>query len=63
MPRWVRIRSWHHLRTFTRDGGALTRCGKRARPPVSTAEELDLNDKSCESCLRFAEVDRAKGEA
>jgi hypothetical protein len=53
MDRFVKIRSWHLLRTYTRSGGGITRCGKSILAPLTTSATLDLNDKSCESCLRY----------
>lgn len=51
---WVKIRSWHVFRTWTRAGQALTECGRRVGPDtVVTADELPGNEKSCESCLRI----------
>ena len=48
---YVRIRSWHIIRTWTRvPNVALTLCGKRANGPSSD----DFGEeKTCESCLRL----------
>jgi hypothetical protein len=56
MERYVKIRSWHIIRTFTRvPGGAITLCGKRTQgAPMS--QVLPLVDKSCETCLRLDTV-------
>jgi hypothetical protein len=48
--------SIHVLATFTRDGGAVTRCGRRIPPPVDVLEGL-TTQRSCESCLRYARTD------
>lgn len=53
MNGWVRIRSWHALRTYTRDGGGITRCGRRVVPPMERSVTLPLTDKSCETCTRL----------
>ena len=55
MNRLVKIKSWHIIRTTTRGGYYLTFCG---RATLSTAETGDSygNDRSCESCLRIAEL-------
>jgi len=53
MDRWIKIRSWHRLTTFTRAGGALTRCGRRVDPPLTTADDFPVDEKTCESCLRL----------
>ena len=48
---YVRIRSWHIIRTWTRvPDVALTLCGKRAHGP---ATDDFGDDKTCESCLRL----------
>jgi hypothetical protein len=49
---WVRIRSWHAVKTYTRTpGGVLTLCGRSVimRPVVDTLPA----GRSCESCLRI----------
>jgi len=58
---YIRIRSWHIIRTWTRvPGRALTRCGK-----VATGEPSnDFGDeKTCESCLRLNAKDIANSAA
>jgi hypothetical protein len=48
---YIRIRSWHIIRTWTRvPGTALTLCGKRA---TGASADTFGDDKSCESCLRL----------
>ena len=58
---YIRARSWHVLSRVTA-GGWQTRCGLRrsesARWPV--ADQLPLDDKSCESCLRYTARDEAR---
>lgn len=49
---WVRIRSWHAVRTPTRAVDTyITRCGRT----VQTQETSDTlpEGKSCETCLRI----------
>lgn len=53
---WVRIRSWHLVRTFTRGGQILTYCGRRVAGDMTTAEELPEGDKSCERCFQLREA-------
>ena len=65
MNGYVRIRSWHVIKTWTRvPGRALTLCGRQVDTLVetphggeghATAPGLPLGDKSCESCLRLAQ--------
>ena len=52
MQGYVRFRSWHVIKTWTRvPGRALTLCGRLATG--ATADVLPLGDKSCETCLRL----------
>jgi hypothetical protein len=52
MTVYIRIRSWHIVRTWTRvPGRAITLCGRSASGP--TAEGFG-DDASCETCLRIA---------
>lgn len=54
---WVRIVSWHVLRTFTRAGGGLTLCGRsatQAQVEETYTTDLPAQGKTCESCLRIA---------
>lgn len=49
---WVRIRSWHAIRTHTRvPGGVVTVCGRN----VVDARMSDVlpAGRSCETCLRI----------
>lgn len=61
MSNYVKIRSFHDMVTFTRDGGALTRCGLRAHPPLTVADQLPGSGRSCESCLKLTRRDEEKG--
>lgn len=48
---FIKIRSWHVIRTWTRvPGRAITLCGRTA-----TGESADSfgNERSCETCLRI----------
>jgi hypothetical protein len=54
---YVRIRSVHVLRTFTRDGGAITRCGRRIHPPVDPLNSVPLDEKTCERCFVLSRSD------
>lgn len=52
--------SWHSILTYTRAGSILTRCGRLIPGPKHKVDDqLPLNAKSCESCLRLTEHDRA----
>lgn len=54
---FIRIRSWHVIRTWTRvPGRAITLCGRTAEGP--TAEGRG-DERSCETCLYI----KAKKEA
>jgi len=49
---WIKIRSWHIIRTWTRvPGRAITLCGRSATGPTSAGFG---DDKSCETCLRIS---------
>lgn len=51
--------SWHATLTFTRTGSVLTRCGRLVPGPKHTVDDqLPLNEKSCESCLRLEAHDK-----
>ena len=52
MPRLVKIRSWHRIRTVTRVGTFVTLCGRLAPSSAATADEFG-EERSCESCLRI----------
>lgn len=56
---WAKIRSWHRVVTFTRDGGLLTRCGRRLGPQtdVLLPAQFPTDEPTCESCLRLAAND------
>ncbi len=57
---WVRIRSWHGVRTATRvPGRFVTLCGRQASS-LRVVDLLPLGEKTCESCLRIyaKETDR-----
>jgi hypothetical protein len=50
---YVKVRSWHILRTYTRvPEMAVTLCGRLVRA-TETRAELPA-ERSCESCLRIA---------
>jgi hypothetical protein len=51
---WVRIASWHLIRTYTRTGAILTRCGRLVGPDHEIVDALPFDGRSCESCLRLA---------
>lgn len=54
MFEYIRIRSVHVVRTWTRvPGRAITLCGRMATG--ATSDELPLEEKSCETCLRLKE--------
>jgi hypothetical protein len=54
--RWVRIRSWHIVRSeFTSRGGlemATTACGRRVTG--ETVDDRPGDEKTCETCFRIA---------
>lgn len=53
MNEYVRIRSYHIIRTWTRvPGGFITLCGRRGQSNEWVADFG--NEKTCESCLRIA---------
>jgi hypothetical protein len=54
---YLRIRSIHVLRTFTRDGGAITRCGRRVHPPMEVLNSVPLAEKTCERCFVLSRSD------
>jgi hypothetical protein len=50
---WVRIRSWHVVKTPTRvPNRYVTRCGRSAFGP--DLDERPGNEATCETCLRLA---------
>lgn len=55
MMKYVRIRSWHVILTPTRAFDTYrTRCGRTVTTTAVT-NELPLDEKSCETCLRLDE--------
>lgn len=53
---YIRIRSWHIVKGWTRvPGRATTRCGRVA--DGATSLTLPSDEASCESCLRYARQD------
>jgi hypothetical protein len=53
---YIKIVSWHIVRNWTRvPGRAETRCGRTA--DGQTTDSLPGDEKSCESCLRYARQD------
>ena len=53
---WVRIVSWHVLRTYTRTGGSITNCGRgvtQARTVETYSTDLPAKGRTCETCLRI----------
>lgn len=48
---WVRLRSWHIV------DGTETRCGRSIKPEAERVDEIPLDEKSCEVCLRLHEHD------
>ena len=53
---FVRIASWHIQGTYTRDGGMITRCGLRVRPPLTTAQGPDAPGYLCGNCRSFTKM-------
>ena len=52
MSEFVRIRSWHVIRTWTRmPGRAITLCGRTS--DGESSPDLPMDEKSCETCLRI----------
>ena len=50
---WVRIASWHAIRTWSRmPGRAITLCGRQSRDGEETSDTLP-SERSCETCLRI----------
>ena len=51
---WIKIRSWHLIRTWTRvPGRAITLCGRSAEGQESGEPPSD--EATCESCFRIRE--------
>jgi hypothetical protein len=59
---WARLRSWHSIRTYTRVGSILTRCGRLIGPDHQIVDVLPLGERSCESCLRLVAHDGERAE-
>lgn len=71
---YVLIQSWHSIASYDRGGAAQTRCGRRvvvegtiaSGPGIDasevhlTSDELQLGDRSCETCLRLSVRDVEK---
>lgn len=53
---YIRSRSWHVLARVTA-GGWQTRCGRHINEEADVSDKLPLNDRTCESCLRYAASD------
>lgn len=52
---WVKIRSWHRVRTATRMPDTyITWCGKQAKG--ETRESFLAYEKTCETCLRLNDI-------
>jgi hypothetical protein len=52
MNEWIKIRSWHIIKTATRvPGRYVTLCGKSAYGQAQP--DFLEGDKTCESCLRI----------
>ena len=49
---WVKIRSWHGVRTTFRSGKAVTLCGRLVPADAEITPTLP-GERSCESCLRI----------
>lgn len=54
MSRWVKIVSWHIATGVYRSGRIGTRCGRAAKENAPQSPTLPLDEKSCETCTRFA---------
>lgn len=49
---YMKIRSWHRVREWTRvPGRAITLCGRTVSGQQSVT--LPMTEKSCETCLRI----------
>jgi hypothetical protein len=51
---WVKIKSWHLV------ANGRTRCGRLYAIPSPTVDDLPLDERSCESCLRLHERDEER---
>lgn len=54
MPKYVAIQAWHII-SHPFGTGYVTRCGRQSAGP--TTDELPLDQKSCETCLRLKQHD------
>jgi hypothetical protein len=62
---WAKLRdsprlSWHIV---GRMRGGATRCGRWIPVPSPSADDLPLDEKSCETCLRLDKRDRERADA
>lgn len=59
---YVRVRSWHVVK-HTRLDSYGTLCGRYVGWPATVTDDLPLDEKSCETCLRLSvslsQVERA----
>jgi len=52
---WVRARSWHVFRTWTRTPGRLlTLCGRTINGAPDLVGTFPGGERTCESCLRIS---------
>lgn len=51
--------SWHILARVTAEGW-VTRCGVSINEETPVSDALPLNERSCESCLRYNASDEAR---
>lgn len=56
---YIRSRSWHVLAKVTAEGWR-TRCGINLTESAVVSDSLPLDEKSCESCLRYNAADEAR---
>jgi hypothetical protein len=50
--KWVKIKSWHAVKSYSRAAWVETHCGRWASHSPEVVEELPA-EKSCETCLRI----------
>lgn len=50
--KWVKIRSWHAVESYSRIGSVRTVCGRWTSANPQVVEDLPT-EKSCETCLRI----------
>jgi hypothetical protein len=53
---WMQIESWHRV-SVVDEAGWHTRCGRVTTGDAPVTDELPLDEKSCETCLRLVEHD------